>query len=75
MPQTWHAPSGENLIIGSLKTAKRVVVNSPQGTGWQSSLWQHSFGYQEGAPAGLTISCATVSKQANVFISTLSGSI
>jgi hypothetical protein len=20
MPQTWHAPSGENLIIGSLKT-------------------------------------------------------
>jgi hypothetical protein len=29
-------------------------------------LWQHSFGYQECAPAGLTISCATVSKQANL---------
>jgi hypothetical protein len=47
------------------------LTSSAHGTGRQSLSLQHSFGYQECAPAAFANNCANTSKQASFLILTL----
>jgi hypothetical protein len=76
--QTWQNWSSESRVCVSLKMTERrhikprlILVSSAHGTGRQSLSLQHSFGYQECAPAALLISCATTNKQTSFPISAL----
>ena len=73
-----HNWSSESRVCVSLKMTERrhikprlILVSSAHGTGRQSLSLQHSFGYQECAPAALLISCATTNKQTSFPISAL----